>query len=71
MRGGRADTEGVCEMCLCNCSDIFIESPPSLSCVLQRALLMLVDGESSRGAVFSIIPEAIVRAASERLTVAS
>lgn len=70
-RGGRADTEGVCEMCLCNCTDIFIESPPSLSCVLQRALVMLVDGESSRGAVFSIIPEAIVRAASERLTVAS
>lgn len=70
-RGGRADTEGVCEMCLCNCSDIFIESPPSFSCVLQRASLMLVDGESSRGAVFSIIPEAIVRAASERLTVAS
>lgn len=32
---------------------------------------MLVDGDSSRGAVFSIIPEAIVRAASERLTVAS
>lgn len=71
VRGGRADTEGVCEMCLCNCSDIFIESPPSFSCVLQRASLMLVDGESSRGAVFSIIPEAIVRAASERLTVAS
>lgn len=71
MRGGRADTEGVCETCLCNCSDIFIESPPSLSCVLQRALLMLVDGDSGRGAVFSIIPEAIVRAASERLTVAS
>lgn len=70
-RGGRADTEGVCEMCLCNCSDIFIESPPSLSCVLQRASLMLVDGESGRGAVFSIIPEAIVRAASARLTVAS
>lgn len=70
-RGGRADTESVCEMWLCNCSDIFIESPPSLSCVLQRASLMLVDGESGRGAVFSIIPEAIVRAASERLTVAS
>lgn len=70
-RGGRADREGVCEMRLCNCSDIFIESPPSLSCVLQRASLMPVDGESSRGAVFSIIPEAIVRAASERLTVAS
>lgn len=70
-RGGRADREGVCETHLCNCSDIFIESPPSLSCVLQRASLMPVDGESSRGAVFSIIPEAIVRAASERLTVAS
>lgn len=70
-RGGRADREGVCETCLCNCSDIFIESAPSLSCVLQRALLTPVDGESSRGAVFSIIPEAIVRAASERLTVAS
>lgn len=70
-RGGRADMEGVCEMSWCNCSDIFIESPPSLSYVLQRALLMLVDGDSSRGAVFSIIPEAIVRAASERLTVAS
>lgn len=70
-RGGRADREGVCEMDLCNCSDIFIESPPSLSCVLKRASLMPVDGESSRGAVFSIIPEAIVRAASERLTVAS
>lgn len=69
--GGRADREGVCEMDLCNCSDIFIESPPSLSCVLQRASLMPVDGESSRGTVFSIIPEAIVRAASERLTVAS
>lgn len=70
-RGGRADTEGVCETCLCNCSDIFIESPPSLSCVPQRASLMPVDGESGRGAVFSIIPEAIVRGASERLTVAS
>lgn len=70
-RGGRADREGACETHLCNCSDIFIESPPSLSCVLQRASLMPVDGESSRGAVFSIIPEAIVRAASERLTVAS
>lgn len=70
-RGGRADREGVCETCLCNCSDIFIESPPSLSCVLQRASLTPVDGESSRGAVFSIIPEAIVRAASDRLTVAS
>lgn len=62
---------GVCETRLCNCSDIFIESPPSLSCVRQRASLMPVDGESSRGAVFSIIPEAIVRGASERLTVAS
>ena len=70
-RGGRVDQEGVCEMRLCNCSDIFIESPPSLCCVLQRASLMPVDGESSRGAAFSIIPEAIVRAASERLTVAS
>lgn len=70
-RGGRADREGVCETRLCNCSDIFIESPPSLSCVLQRASLTPVDRESSRGAVFSIIPEAIVRAASERLTVAS
>lgn len=71
MREGRADREGVCEMRLCNCSDIFIESPPSLSCVLQRASLTPVDVQSSRGAVFSIIPEAIVRAASERLTVAS
>lgn len=71
VREGRADREGVCEMCLCNCSDIFIESPPSLSCVLQRASLTPVDVQSSRGAVFSIIPEAIVRAASERLTVAS
>ncbi len=71
VRGGRADREGVCELRSCNCSDIFIESPPSLSCVLQRASLTPVDGESSRGAVFSIIPEAIVRAASERLTVAS
>lgn len=68
---GEADSEGVCETHLCNCSDIFIESPPSLSCALQRVLLTPVDGESSRGAVFSIIPEAIVRAASERLTVAS
>lgn len=71
VREGRADREGVCEMRLCNCSDIFIESPPSLSCVLQRASLTPVDVESSRGATFSIIPEAIVRAASERLTVAS
>lgn len=70
-RRGEADSEGVCETHLCNCSDIFIESPPSLSCALQRVLLTPVDGESSRGAVFSIIPEAIVRAASERLTVAS
>lgn len=70
-RGGWVDREGVCDRRLCNCSDIFIENPPSLSCVLQRASLTPVDGESSRGAVFSIIPEAIVRAASERLTVAS
>lgn len=68
---GRADRVGVCEMHMCNCSDIFIESPPSLSCEHQRASLTPVDGESSRSAVFSIIPEAIVRAASERLTVAS
>lgn len=41
--------QGVCETGLCNCSDIFIESPPSLSCVLRRASLMPVDwGEQPR-----------------------